>query len=134
MRSIRFVGMLGCVLLAGGCVRSLHPLYTKDKLAVEPAVVGTWTDDKEEDVWSIRQSGDHAYTLVYHQHEVGDPFQKSTPGDSAAFDMHLVRLGEYLFMDLAPELPAISHDLASMVEPGQSWFVHNGTRLARACD
>jgi len=99
MKRTVFLRRLGAVVsvaiaaLLGGCVPSLHPLYTEADLVTEPAIVGTW-EDENKDVWKFfPQPSKKAYTLVY------------TSGDDmpAAFDAHLTRIGQNLYMDTRPQ-------------------------------
>jgi len=95
------------VLVMTGCVRSLHPLFTEQDLVFDSALLGTWTDKKTQDTWTFQQSGPQSYQLTLHPHEAGFLRQ---PGEPAGFEAHLVRLGEYLFLDTSPELPEIVND------------------------
>jgi hypothetical protein len=82
-----------CLVLSGCPAYSVHPLYTDQDAAVEPALEGTWTDssdDKSE--IRIKQSGPHEYTLV-----VSDPGSRIEQN----YKVNLVRLGDQLFIDLA---------------------------------
>jgi len=109
-----------------GCIPSLHPLYTKDKMAYLDLLEGVWADqparvhllenpDKEAlqreyildageegqsnpSVWDFSNNSDGGYELIY-QDEDGVP---------AAFDVYMVKLGESYFLDLFPS--TIKHD------------------------
>ena len=81
-----------CLLLCGCPSYSVHPLYTDQDAVVEPTLEGTWSpgpDDKEE--LSFQKSGDHDYSLAIF-----------CPGTKVRqnYEVHLVRLGGELFMDL----------------------------------
>jgi hypothetical protein len=81
-----------CLLLSGCPSFSLNPLYTDQDAVVEPALEGTWasdSDDKEE--WVFQKSGDHEYSL-----SIFCPDTKVRQN----YEVHLVRLGDQLFMDL----------------------------------
>ena len=81
--------VLGIALLIAGCVpvRSVHPLFTEKDLVFEPALLGTWA--LEDATLEFRQSERNAYDLTYTQ-EV-----------SAKLEAHLLRLGEFLFLDIS---------------------------------
>jgi hypothetical protein len=93
---------LGIFVLAGvaaGCtsVVSLQPPFTQADLAPDPALVGTWVlyplaDEKEGTaaVWTVRAAGG-AYDLTIPD-ENGELF----------FKAYLVRLDQYLFLDIVP--------------------------------
>jgi hypothetical protein len=91
--------VLGLAVLMAGCVPSLHPLYTEEDLAYDPALVGIWTEEESEDTWTFQKSGEHAYNLIYTEE-----------GVPARFDAHLVRIGEFLFLDTYPGEPDIKND------------------------
>src|SRR3989442_62545 len=81
--------LLGVGLLLG-CVPSLNPLYTDKDLTFDPALVGSWSEDNGKETWSFAKSGEKAYKLT----------QTDEDGHKAIFEVHLVRLKDYLFLDL----------------------------------
>jgi hypothetical protein len=87
-KTLSLLGLL--VLLIAGCVRSFHPLYTEKDLILDQTIVGTWIDN-DNNVWTFLKGKDKSYELVYTE--------KNSP---AKFSAHLVKLGKYLFLDLAP--------------------------------
>ncbi len=81
-----------CLLLSGCPSLSLNPLYTDQDAVVEPALEGTWTfDSGDKEEWVFQKSGDHEYSLSI--------FWPDTKV-SQKYEVHLVRLGDQLFMDL----------------------------------
>jgi hypothetical protein len=80
------------VLLAiiTGCVPSLNPIYTDKDLIFDPGLVGSWGSSEEKEKWVFSKSGDKAYKLK----------QTDNDGLTAEFDVRLVRLDEYKFLDL----------------------------------
>ena len=82
-----------CLPLVGCPAYSVHPLYTDQDAVMEPALEGTWVTSDPADKGEIifQKSGDHDYkiTVLY-------PDQKVTQ----TYKVHLVRLGDQLFMDL----------------------------------
>ena len=99
MRALKLTVALGLAVLLAGCVPSLHPLYTEEDLVYDPALVGTWTEEGGKDSWTFQKSGDNAYNLIYTEE-----------GVPARFDAHLVRIGEFLFLDTYPGEPDIKND------------------------
>ncbi len=119
-KKIGFLVFVVCLVLAQGCIPSLHPLYTKDKIIYLNELEGVWTDkpggvqihkkekvmgeekevtvtmkNDEADmptVWDFRKNSDGGYFLV-HQDE---------KGIKAAFDVYVVKLGGGYFMDFYP--------------------------------
>ena len=98
MRAIKLMIALGLAALMAGCVPSLHPLFTEEDLVYDPALVGTWAEKEGEDIWTFRKSGENAYDLIYTEE-----------GVPARFDAHLVRIGEFLFLDTYPGEPDIKN-------------------------
>lgn len=98
MRVAKMLVAVGIVVLVLGCVPSLHPLYTEKDVTFDPTLVGVWSEKDKTDTWTFKKSGDNAYELIMTEDGV--------PGK---FEVHLVRLGELLFLDLYPEDPDIDN-------------------------
>ena len=104
MRTTLSLVVVGMALTLSGCggLESLHPLFTANDLVFEPALVGTWKGE-ERTRFTFSEMNDHAYGL-----EVIDE------GDTLKLEAHLVRLHEFLFLDVAfakPEVKAGSYTL-----------------------
>jgi hypothetical protein len=82
-------GLLATGLLLG-CVPSLNPLYTDKDVVFDPALVGSWTGENAKETWSFQKSGEKAYKLT----------QTDAEGHTALFEVHLVQLQDYRFLDL----------------------------------
>ncbi len=108
------------LILISGCIPSIHPLYTKDKLVTVKELSGVWSDapgditfnkkqkigDEEKDVkvtinqqegdrpeiWKFKVADDKQYQLIHTDKE----------GRTAAFEIHVVKLGDNYFMDFYP--------------------------------
>jgi len=79
--------------LLAGCVPSLNPLYLEENLVFEPELLGVWAEkpgDKER--WTFERAGDKAYRVVYEDDE-----------GRGEFDVHLLKLGEKLYVDFFPD-------------------------------
>ena len=100
MRSIKILILLGLVIYLTGCVPSLHPLFTDKDLVFDPALVGTWVDEDGKNIWEFQKSRENAYELVYTENE-----------EPAKFQAHLVKLGDFLFLDIFPEEPGMKNGL-----------------------
>lgn len=72
---------------------SLHPLYTPESLTVEPALLGSWTNDSGNAIWTFTQEREVRFLL-----HVGDD-----RGREGWFDVHMVKLESELFLDLYPK-------------------------------
>ena len=93
--------IFACLLLIGCPSYSVHPLYSDQDAAVQPALEGTWVDAKSNDREGItfQKTGDHEYSM--------------TGIDSATrvhqtYKVHLVRLGNQLFMDVMFDEQAVN--------------------------
>lgn len=110
LTAIATVGLLA--FLMNGCIPSLQPLYTADKLVLVNGLVGAWQADnssteqngnsKKPEVWTFRKGEDKNYLLI-HQDE---------DGLVAAFDVHVVKLGNHYFMDFFPG--SLPEDMAAV--------------------
>ncbi len=76
--------------ILGGCVPSLHPLYTDKDVVFEEKLLGSWQDD--DTVWAFnRSSKPNCYDLTV-----------TADGNDGRFVANLVRLNGTLFLDLYP--------------------------------
>lgn len=95
---LRNLALLPAVVCLTACVTSLHPLYTDADLVEEPALVGLWADTSSKETWTVFAAKDKSYRAV-----VFDGERKT-----AAYVVHLVRLGDSLFLDACPDTGALS--------------------------
>jgi len=99
-----FLFLVFVCLLFQGCIPSLHPLYTKDKLVMKESVMGVWktqvdsTADKNSksimynSEWHFMPHNGESYTLIYYDSE----------GMPGVFEAHLLRLNEEYFFNFQP--------------------------------
>ncbi len=115
MKTKNVVLFLALVLvLFQGCIPSLYPLYTKDKLVTNKEIEGVWVETLGEKkinlsensnvsgtltvknelntVWDFKAYNDGSFRLIYVDSE-------GTPG---VFDAHLVKLGDDYFFNFSP--------------------------------
>ena len=119
MRKQRIMAPLVLALLATGCgpVTSLHPLYTRSSVSSDPALPGTWAGDGDlaGDAWTFEKSGDDAFALV-----------RTSEGEQPdRFDIHLVRLGQFLFLDASRRDETVSTHIL-----GRVWIEGDVLRIA----
>ncbi len=79
-------------LIIGGCIPSLHPLYTDETLIFDEKLIGKWSDEGDDTIWEFRRSGEKKYNV-----------RLSGNGSGGRFEGHLVNLDGALFLDLYPE-------------------------------
>jgi len=88
MKKWASAGLLAVIIT--GCVPCLNPLFTDKDVIFNPALVGIWGSNDEKEKWSFTKSGENAYKLT----------QTDSDGRTAEFDVRLVRLGDYKFLDM----------------------------------
>ena len=94
MKRLLFASVVLVTMAVIGCMPSLHPLYTPETLTSLPGLSGNWEGNADEsgpETWQFTQVDSVSYTLIYTENE--------TPGE---FDARIVKLGKYLFLDIAP--------------------------------
>lgn len=81
------------LLLVGGCLPSLSPVYRPDDLVFIPQVLGVWTQPGSQETWEFTKRDANSYRVVYHE---GD-------GKQGQFIACLARIDGQYFLDLYPE-------------------------------
>lgn len=114
MRITKIIFAFAMVTFLTGCVPSLHPLFTKEDLIFEPTLVGTWIDENGKDKWALQKSEENVYELIYTENDA-----------PAKFKAHLLKLGEFLFIDIFPEEP----DMKNTLYKGHLLPVHSFSRI-----
>jgi len=124
MHSAKILILLGVAIFLVGCVPSLHPLFTDKDLVFDQSLVGTWVDEDGKSTWTFQKSGENAYELVYTENE-----------EPAKFQAHLLKLGEFLFLDIFPEESGMKNGLyKGLLIPAHGfsriWIEGDSVRLA----
>jgi hypothetical protein len=119
MRGLKLFFMFAVLALVAGCYTlSVHPLYTEDDIVFDTRLIGVWgAPDESNETWTFEKSGGDAYRLVLRNEGIeeleGEKYQLVTeidPVKDGIFEIHLVKLGEYLFFDVYPEEPEIGNE------------------------
>lgn len=100
-------------VLLGGCVPSLHQLYTDKDLVFDEKLLGAWADDDTR--WTFQKGADpNSYKLAVTDDE-----------GKGEFVAHLVKIDDMLFLDLFPEEPKLeqSNDFYKMHLVGVHTFI-----------
>jgi hypothetical protein len=92
-RSIWLVLVIG-LMLSSCVVLSFHPLYTPETVAFRQDLVGTWHMNEDE-TWNFTAL-DGELPGYYLTH-ISDR-------DTAMYNVHLVQLNDYFFLDISPDL------------------------------
>lgn len=116
----KFATWLPLYCLLTGCVPSIQPLYTEREQSADTGLAGTWTEFEGQGKWGVRQ-GDGG---IYEATETED-------GETRKFEVHVVRLGKQLFLDIQP-----GEKLSFKNETFQAHFVkvHTFYRFSRTGD
>ncbi len=119
MRVTKIAAPLVLALLTAGCgpITSLHPLYTESSVVSDPALPGTWVGDGDfaDGTWTFQKSGENAFELI--RTPEGAPSYK--------FDIHLVRLGTFVFLDASRQEETVATHIL-----GRVWIEGNVLRIA----
>jgi hypothetical protein len=83
--------VLGMVVV-GGCVPTLHELYTKQTAIFDGNLVGTWAEPNKQETWKVSRTepNGNAYSILYTEKK----------GKTADLAGHLVKVDNALFLDL----------------------------------
>ena len=93
MNKINYIIITGIALLLMGCpARSIFPLFTQDDLVYKPELVGTWTNENDNDL-TFQKVGEMNY---YKVNALGKN------GNSEAYSVRLGQVGKYWFIDSYP--------------------------------
>jgi hypothetical protein len=96
MKTKKFLFYLLAVLL-GGCVASLHPLFTEKDFIFEKELLGVWADNSQE-TWRFKRysnENDKRYEMIYTDKD----------GKEGRFIACLGKLNDMMFLDLFPKDP-----------------------------
>jgi hypothetical protein len=110
---VLFVGL--ALLISCAPVLSIHPLYTGKDIVFEPQLVGTWFDAEattDRFVFVIEKLGNDAYKVA-----MTDPANQPTV--TYTFEVHLVKLGDHLFLDaIQSDIQGTGQDLSAFAVSG----------------
>ena len=79
-------------VIVGGCVPSLHPLFTENELIFDSNLVGKWSQPNSPSYWEFKRAANNKYEVTY----------KDEKG-LAKFEGMLGKIGSDTFLDLYPQ-------------------------------
>lgn len=115
MRVRKLLVPISLILAVSGCGPecSLNPLFEAKDVVFEDAVVDTWItgaatrgNEEEGQIYTFKKLGDNAYELIFPEE-----------GSKYKSEVHLVRLGKFLFLDAYPA-KSDSHEEKQNKAPG----------------
>lgn len=118
MRWTKYAMPFVVVMILAGCWSlSIHPLYTEDDLVQDPMLVGKWYNPEEMDqIWMFEANDEKGYRLTVFEGieaQLKEAVENQSrleltvdPNKDAMFDVHLLKLDQYTFVDFFPEEPA----------------------------
>jgi hypothetical protein len=101
-------------LILGGCVPSLHPLFTQNDLIFDANLVGKWASMEPNETMEFKQSKDKRYECIYIDKEK----------KSGKFIVSLGKLGNTMYLDIYPGEPNMTDNafFASHLLPTHSFM------------
>jgi len=88
-------------VLLGGCVLSLHPLYTEDDLIFEEKLLGNWRKYGSTETWQFeRANGDKHYKVIYTDDN----------GKKGSFDAGLGEINDVMYLNIFPQEPKLKEN------------------------
>src|SRR5262249_6777346 len=100
MRAVMIVALAGLTGLLVGCgpVSSLNPLFTDGDLIFDPGLLGEWAErGPDHSRLRFEQAGPRVYRVTSME-----PDAKGGPAAETSYEVHLVRLVNDSFLDVAP--------------------------------
>lgn len=93
------------IFLLHGCIPSIYPLYSEDKLVFEELLIGEWREDGDV---SSEASGQPVYPLWHFERGDEDGtyytlIHTSEEGKTSSYEVHLVKLGDLVYFDFYPD-------------------------------
>lgn len=96
LKTFLAIGVAACGALAGCYVQSVHPLYSDRTSLFDPALLGTWVAEEDDEfVFTLEDTTRGVYTLICDE-----------SGATARFQAVLAEIDGVRFMDLFPEEPS----------------------------
>ncbi|OHB48407.1 MAG: hypothetical protein A2Y10_09820 [Planctomycetes bacterium GWF2_41_51] len=79
-------------IILGGCVPSLHPLFTENELVFDSNLVGKWSEPNSSDIWEFKTADNKRYEFVLTQDK-----------GKGVFTGMLGKIGNEFYLDIFPE-------------------------------
>lgn len=79
-------------ILLGGCVPSLHPLFTENEIIFDSNLVGKWSEPNSNNYWEFKPAANKKYEFVYTDEK-----------GKGVFEGRLGKIGDKMYLDIFPE-------------------------------
>ena len=99
-------------IATAGCIPSFFGLYSDEDLRFDKRLVGDWVcPDEPEDIWKFEAVGQESYRVSYRPLYDSLPNEANRLGKVGRFEVHLVELGEEMYLDFYPTDLELSNSL-----------------------
>lgn len=98
-RILKITAFYTLALILGGCVPSLHLLFTENELIFDANLIGTWAEKDPNNVWTFTSKDDKTYDLTY-----------TANGKMGMFTAGLGVIGTDRYLNLYPKDPNLSQN------------------------
>ena len=79
-------------VMLGGCVPSLHPLFTDEEIVFDANLVGVWAEPNSPNSWEFKPAANKKYDVIYTDEK-----------GKGKFDGRLGKIGKEMYLDLYPQ-------------------------------
>jgi hypothetical protein len=89
---LKIAAFYSLALILGGCVPSVHPLFTENEQISDANIVGIWYTTDSNDTWVFKPQ-EKGYEGIYIENNK----------NMSSFDVKIGKLGKYMFLDVYPQ-------------------------------
>jgi hypothetical protein len=89
---LKVIAFYTLALILGGCVPSLHPLFTENDLIFDNDLIGSWASTDSNETLEFKQTKAKDYECIYIDKD----------GKSGKFITGLGKLGNIMYLDIYP--------------------------------
>jgi hypothetical protein len=90
--TLKKIAFYTLAILLGGCVPSLHPLFTDEEIIFDANLVGVWSEPNSKDSWEFKPAANKKYDVIYTDEK-----------GIGKFDGRLGKIGNNTFIDFYPQ-------------------------------
>ncbi|HBG78068.1 MAG TPA: hypothetical protein DDW84_04355 [Phycisphaerales bacterium] len=90
--TLKKIAFYTLAILLGGCVPSLHPLFTDEEIIFDANLVGVWSEPNSKNFWEFKQADNKKYDVIYTDEK-----------GIGKFDGRLGKIGGDTFIDFYPQ-------------------------------